>query len=81
MTRATKLVSIHALFDEVNWGPLETRRMKQRLLLLYKTFNNFSPEYLSKYLGLDLMTEFNLRVTIIIKSLFLTSSDKLYYSN
>ena len=47
MTGATKLVSLHALFDEVNWEPLEARRMKHRLLLLYKMFNNLSPEYLS----------------------------------
>ena len=47
MTWATKLVSLHALFDEVNWEPLGARNMKHRLLLLYKMFNNLSPEYLS----------------------------------
>ena len=47
VTGATKLVSLHALFDEVNWEPLEARRMKHRLLLLYKMFNKLSPEYLS----------------------------------
>ena len=47
MTGATKLVSLHALFDEVNWEPLAAGRMKHRLLLLYKMFNNLSPEYLS----------------------------------
>ena len=29
VTGATKLVSLHALFDEVNWEPLEARRMKR----------------------------------------------------
>ena len=43
---ATKLVSLHALFDEVNWK-LEARRMKHILLLLYKMLDNLSPEYLS----------------------------------
>ena len=47
VTGATKLVSLHALYEEVNWDPLETRRRKHRLLLLYKMFNNLSPEYLS----------------------------------
>ena len=47
VTGAIKLVSLHALFDEVNWEPLEARRMKHRLLLLYKMFNNLSQEYLS----------------------------------
>ena len=47
VTGATKLVSLHALFDEVNGEPLEARHMKHRLLLLYKMFNNLSPEYLS----------------------------------
>ena len=45
VTGATKLVSLHALFDEVNWEPLEARCMKHRHLLLYKMFNNLSPEY------------------------------------
>ena len=47
VTGATKLVSLHALFDEVKWEPLEARRMKHRLLLIYKMFNNLYPEYLS----------------------------------
>ena len=32
---ATKLVSLHIRFDEVNLEPLETRHMKHRLLLLH----------------------------------------------
>ena len=51
VTAATKLVSVNALFEEVNWeslSSLEARRMKHRLLLLYKMLNNLSPEYLSK---------------------------------
>ena len=41
VTGATTLVSLHALF-EVNWKPLEARRMKHIPLLLYKIFNNLS---------------------------------------
>ena len=47
VTGATKLVPLHAFFEEVNWEPLETRRKKHILLLLYKMFNNPSPEYIS----------------------------------
>ena len=46
VTGATKFVTLHALF-EVNWEPLEARRMKYIPLLLYKIFNNPSPEFLS----------------------------------
>ena len=38
VTGVTKLVSLHALFDEVNWEPLAARRMKHILLLVYKMF-------------------------------------------
>ena len=34
VTGATKLVSLHTLYEEVNWDPLETRRRKHRVLLL-----------------------------------------------
>ena len=44
---ASKHVSLHALNEEVNFDPLETRHRKHRLSLLYKIFNNLSPEYLS----------------------------------
>ena len=47
VTEAAKLLSLHALFGETNWEPPEARRMKHRLSLLYKMFNNLSPEYLS----------------------------------
>ena len=40
-------MSFHALYREVIWDQLETRRRKHRLLLLYKMFNDFSPECLS----------------------------------
>ena len=63
MTGATKLVSLHALFDEVNWEPLEARRMKHRLLLLYKMFNNLSLEYLSSLIPptVNNISRYNLR--------------------
>ena len=47
VTWVSKHVSLHALYEEVNWDPLETRHRKHRPLLIYKMFNNLSPEYLS----------------------------------
>ena len=46
-TGASKHVSLHAFYEEVNRDPLETRHRKHRLLLLYKMFINLLPEYLS----------------------------------
>ena len=65
VTGATKLVSLHALFGEVNWEPPEARRMKHRLLLLYKMFNNLSLEYLSSLISTTVtnISRYNLRYT------------------
>ena len=63
VTGATKFVFLHALFDEVNWEPLEARRMKHRFLLLYKMFNNLSPDYLSSLIPptVNNISRYNLR--------------------
>ena len=63
VTGETKLVPLYALFDEVNWEPLEARRMKHRLLLLCKMFNNLSPEYLSSLIPptVNNISRYNLR--------------------
>ena len=63
VTGATNLVSSHALFGEVNWEPLEARRMKHRLLLLYKMSNNLSTEYLSSLIPpiVSNISRYNLR--------------------
>ena len=65
LTGATKLVSLHAPFDEVNWEPVEARRMKHRLLLLYKMLNNLSLEYLSSLIptAVNNISRYNLRNT------------------
>ena len=46
-TGATKLVSINALYNEVCWDSLETRRKNHRLTLFYKMMHNLTPLYLS----------------------------------
>ena len=43
---ATKLVSVHSLYEEIGWESLGKRRRKHKLLLLYKMFNNPSSLYL-----------------------------------
>jgi hypothetical protein len=44
---ATKLVSLNKLFTEIGWESLKSRRVKHKLILLYKMINNISPTYLS----------------------------------
>ena len=60
---ATKLVSLHALYEEVGWESLEKRRRKHKLLLLYKMFNNLSPLYLCSLIPPTVNTQssYNLR--------------------
>ena len=68
VTGASKLVSLHALYEEVNWDPCETRRKKHRLLLLYKMFNKFSPEYLSSLI--PLLTTLYLNTICVMHKIF-----------
>ena len=60
---ATKLVSLHALYEEVGWESLEKRRRKHKLLLLYKMSNNLSPLYLCSLIPptVDTKSSYNLR--------------------
>ena len=46
-TGATKLVSVNALYNEVCWDSLETRRKNHRLTLFYKMMHNLTTLYLS----------------------------------
>ena len=63
VTGATKLVSLHVLFDEVNLEPLEDRRVTHRLLLLYKMFFILSQDYLSLLIPptVNNISKYNLR--------------------
>ena len=56
-------MSLHALFEEVNWEPLEARSMKHIFLLLYKMFNNLSPENLHSLIPptVNNLSRYNLR--------------------
>lgn len=46
-TGTTKLVSTENLYGEIGWETLDSRRKKQKLILLYKMINNLTPQYLS----------------------------------
>ena len=80
MTGATKLVSFHALYMEVNWDTLEARHRKHRLLLLFKMFNNLSPEYLSFLIPptINTLSQYNLRNAQTIQT---ADSRTTQYSN
>ena len=65
---ASKLVSLHALYEEVSWDPLETKPKKHRLLLLYKMINNLSQEYLSSLI--PLLTTLFLNTICVMHKIF-----------
>ena len=46
-TGATKIVSLNALYNEIQWENLEERRKKHKLTLFYKMKSNLCPNYLS----------------------------------
>ena len=46
VTGSTKLVSIRALYQEIKWDTLESRRRKHKLALFYKMVNALSSPYL-----------------------------------
>ena len=62
-TGATILVSINALYNEVCWDPLETRRKNHRLTLFYKMMHNLTPLYLSSLIpqSVSNLSRYNLR--------------------
>ena len=66
-------MQLNALFEDItgNWKPLEGRRMKHIFLLLYKMFNNYSPEYLSSLIPstVNNISRYNLRNTRKIQTI------------
>ena len=69
---ATKLVSLHALYDEVGWETLEQRSRKHKLLLLYKMFNNLAPLYLRSLIPptVDTQSSYNPRNAHNIRTIY-----------
>ena len=53
VTGATTLVSLQALYDEVGWEPLQTRRTNHKLLLFFKMQHDLVPAYLSRLVPLS----------------------------
>ena len=62
-TGATKLISLHALSNEVKWESLEERRRKHKLTLFYKMKSNLCPTYLSSLVPqtVNSISRYNLR--------------------
>ena len=63
VTGATKLVSINALYNEIQWDILEKRRRDHKLTLLYKMQFNITPIYLSSLVPcpVSIISRYNLR--------------------
>ena len=59
----TKLVSVHALYEEIVWDTLESRRRKHKLTLFYKMYTNKTPSYLSTLVlpSVNILSEYSLR--------------------
>ena len=62
-TGVTKLVSINALYSEIRWDKLETRRKNHRLTLFYKMNHNLTPLYLTSLVpeSVGNVSRYNLR--------------------
>ena len=76
VTGATKLVSIETLYNDVCWEPLESRRRKHKLVLLYKMYNNLTPFYLSPLVPpmVQHTTRYNLRNAGDLQTIYSRSS-------
>ena len=63
VTGTTKLVSIHALYEEIGWDTLDSRRRKHKLTLFYKMYTNQTPPYLSTLVppSVNTFSEYSLR--------------------
>ena len=63
VTGTTKLVSIHALYEETGWDTLDSRRRKHKLTLIYKMYTNQTPPYLSTLVPpfVNTFSEYSLR--------------------
>ena len=63
VTGTTKLVSKHALYEEIGWDTLDLRRRKHKLTLLYKVYTNQTPPYLSTLVppSVNTFSEYSLR--------------------
>ena len=63
VTGTTKLVSIHALYEEIGRDTLDSRLRKHKLTLFYKMYTNQTPPYLSTLVppSVNTFSEYSLR--------------------
>ena len=80
-TGATRLVSIDALYKEINWISLEQRRQNHKLTLFYKMMSHFAPAYLSSLIPQSVgnISRYNLRNSENIQTM--DSRTNLYYNS
>ena len=76
---ATKLVSLEALKNEVNWETLEQRRYNHRHILFYKIKYGIAPQYLSSSISDSANTRYNLRNANDINGILARTN--LYFSS
>ena len=80
-TGATKLISLHALSNEVKWESLEERRRKHKLTFFYKMKSNLCPTYLSSLVPqtVNSISRYNLRNANDLQAINARTS--LYYNS
>ena len=80
-TGATKLISLHALSNEVKWESLEERRRKHKLTLFYKIKSNLCPTYLSSLVPqtVNSISSYNLRNVNDLQTINVRTT--LYYNS
>ena len=62
-TGTTKLVSIHALYGDIDRDTLDSRRRKHKFTLFYKMYTDQTPPYLSTQVppSVNTFSEYSLR--------------------
>ena len=81
VTGATKLASIHALFSDVGWESLSSRRENHKLILYYKMQNYLVPDYLSSLVPptVGSTAVYNLRNDSDLRTI--SANSQLYYNS
>ena len=80
-TGATKLISLNALFREIQWESLQDRRHNHQLTLFHKMHTNLAPEYLTSLVPqpVGAASRYNLRNANNLQTI--TTRTNLYYQS
>ena len=68
---ATKFISIQNLYNKIGWETLEKRKINHKLILIYKMYDNLTPDYLSSLApsSVNEVSHYNLRNANVSKLL------------